>query len=475
VYIIDEVHMLSTSAFNALLKTLEEPPPNTVFIFATTELHKLPLTVLSRCQRFDFQRLTPAEIESSLARVSEAEGVSIESRTLSLIARRADGGMRDAQSLLDQVLSFSDKEVKHEDVVDALGLVEQELVHALLDMIRTKDAAGAFRLSRDLSNSGADLPEYLLQVAESLRQLLLLTLEPGGSLSDLPSDQLEPLRPFVDTFSEADLLRMMHFIATSLEALKRGGQQRLRFELTLLRLVRLEQSVEVEALLKGLAGLPMEALGDLEEKKTPRLKQGPTKVAAPVAPVASAAPKNTMLTPPKKVAPQVSKSIKPAVTQRAAPQFSKGTKPAAAPQASKSSSSATPPIGSKSMKAIQTAWPRVLDAVQENFPFLALSFQNFLPVLLDDGGLQLKGLYDSALGRSKLERDAPALETLICEILELAPSTRVHYIEAALDDAERFMRPQSTHLDGESRMAELKREQPVVRDLFDRVDGRLLR
>jgi DNA polymerase-3 subunit gamma/tau len=269
VYIIDEVHMLSTSAFNALLKTLEEPPPNTVFIFATTELHKLPLTVLSRCQRFDFKRLSHREIEESLARVCEAEGMSIEARTLALIARRADGGMRDAQSLLDQVMSFSEGSIQHDEVVHALGLVSQDRVFELFRCMREKDSAGVFRLARDLASEGADAGEFLLQVADSLRQLLVLGIDPASMEDELPAELLEDFRAWSGTFSEEDLLRMLNLLGSQMDLIRRGSHPRLRFELVLLRLARMEKSVDVNELTRLLAGVPLESSPAQPEKKTP--------------------------------------------------------------------------------------------------------------------------------------------------------------------------------------------------------------
>lgn len=268
IYIIDEVHMLSTSAFNALLKTLEEPPPNTVFIFATTELHKVPLTVLSRCQRFDFKRLAPREIEESLAKVCTAEGMSIEQRTLALIARRADGGMRDAQSLLDQVMSFSQGQIDHDEVIHALGLVGQERVSELLRAIRDGNAGAAFRLARDLAASGADASEFMMQVAETLRQLLILKIDEASAAEELPEDLLRELKPWTDEFAEEDLLRMLQLLGSQLDQIRKGSHPRLRFELTLLRLVKMERSLRIEELTRVLAGMPVE----LEPAATPEKK-----------------------------------------------------------------------------------------------------------------------------------------------------------------------------------------------------------
>jgi DNA polymerase III subunit gamma/tau len=436
VYIIDEVHMLSTSAFNALLKTLEEPPPNTVFIFATTELHKLPLTVLSRCQRFDFQRLSPAEIERSLQRVCAAEGVEVEERTLRLLARRADGGMRDAQSLLDQVLSFSGGRVVHEEVVQGLGLVEQERVEQLLAAVVARDGAAAFRLARELSASGADLAEVLLQVAEALRNLLLLGVDEALAAEDLPAETLEGLRPWAAELGEGDLLRMLSFLGSQIDAIKRGGNTRLRFELTLLRLVRMERALEVEALVQALSGLPAAALGTVpaEEKKT--LRGGADPVTRPRKPTAPA-----------------------------------GGDPAAEPP--RLLPEAEPPA---LLERIRSRWPAVREEVARRQPLLDEAFHALLPVAFQAGVLTLKGDLGSPLERQHIERLQPALEEAVAAGLggDWPGGARLELVSGELTEEERFLPVKRTRIDARGRLEELAGEHPLVEDLFQRMDGRLL-
>ncbi len=454
VYIIDEVHMLSTSAFNALLKTLEEPPPNTVFIFATTELHKLPLTVLSRCQRFDFKRLTPLEIEESLARVCQGEGVSIEARTLRLIARRADGGMRDAQSMLDQVLSFSENTVVHEEVVQALGLVGQEKLDELLEFLAQRDSAQALRLARDLSSAGTDLAEFLLQLADSLRHLLLVQLDPQ-SASDLPEDALARLQELAPSFTQEELIRMLGYLGGQIEAIRKGGHPRLRFELTLLRLVRMERSMDVQDVLRALAGLPVErleipggtALPATEEKKT---------LIAPAVPE-----------PPVPAPPRPAQPVEPRARRAVSPP----AEPA---------SSVPPPIGKASpesapctLEDARRLWPALQTRVAEELPLLIESFRQLLPVELEAGRLVLKGEVGQGLMAERLEKERGRLENLFAELLGSAgPSFR--FREGVLEDHERFLDTRRTHLDARSRFEELKRESPLVEDLFTRMDGKLL-
>ncbi len=498
VYIIDEVHMLSTSAFNALLKTLEEPPDFTVFVFATTELHKVPLTVLSRCQRFDFHRLTQKEIEASLARVCEAEGVKVEARTLQLIARRADGGMRDAQSLLDQVLSFSEKEVHHEEVVHALGLVEQESVIQLLRMVRDQDAAAAFALARELASRGADPGEYLMQVAESLRNLLLLKTDPEGALNEMAEESLAPLREVLDAFSEADLLRMLTFLAGRIDTVRRGSQPRLQFELSLLRLARMERALEVEDLMRALAGLPVEALGSVtqgnaEQKKTPlkrSVEADPLKPSAEPAPRAEKQPVEVRDTPPAaKAHSSDTVAPNPAVPSADSPVTQK--EPAADPAAKTAPVSHTPPLvdetpaqpepktvtaSGMTLDELRALWPELLERVAQAMPMQAATFQHLQPVELAGDRITLKGVFRADTVRQSFLRKKLELEELAARVFgERFPrGLQFKVVEEELGAEERFVKAQRTHLDGGSRFAELKEDNPVLGELFDRMDGRLL-
>ncbi len=453
VYIIDEVHMLSTSAFNALLKTLEEPPPNTIFIFATTELHKVPLTVLSRCQRFDFHRLSLEEIEGSLGRVCEAEEIEIETRTLRLIARRADGGLRDAQSLLDQVLSFSEERVSHEEVLQALGLADPSGVLELLAFIREGEAAGAFRLARGLNSSGADLGEYLLQVAETLRNLLLLKVEPGGELCELPEEDRAELQPFVEEFGEQDLLRMLTFLGGQLEAVKKGANPLLRFELALLRLVAMERNLEVQELVRSLAGLPPGSLGG---------------TAGNADPGADASDRRADRDDEKK---------KPAGNETGASSVEHDAKSVTQPaHPDKETAGSGTAAAADPLALVKERWERLRFEVAERMPFLAETFGEFLPVALQDRELVLKGLFRTPLAREQFGRLKPELEALLAELLADLPEAprRILVEEGELVPGERFIDSRRTHLDGRSRFEELRGEHPLVEELFKRVDGKLL-
>ncbi|HEY6973557.1 MAG TPA: DNA polymerase III subunit gamma/tau, partial [Nitrospiraceae bacterium] len=197
VYIIDEVHMLSNSAFNALLKTLEEPPSHVVFIFATTEIHKIPATILSRCQHYNFRRIARTEIVERLRHVAQQDGIALEDRSLTALARASEGSMRDALSLLDQAVAFGGTTIVHADLEALLGAVPQELVRGMIQAITGQDSAAALRMLANLLDQGHDLRAYCADVVEYLRNMLV------ASVVTAPQD----LRGLIEASAE-DLLQM---------------------------------------------------------------------------------------------------------------------------------------------------------------------------------------------------------------------------------------------------------------------------
>src|SRR2546428_10565022 len=193
VYIIDEVHMLSTAAFNALLKPLEEPPAHVVFVFATTEAHKVPPTILSRCQHFTFRRIPRREVVDTLKRVTAAEGITIDDRSLSALARASDGSLRDALSLLDQAVAFGGKRVEAEQLMILLGAVPHELLRGALEAILARDAAGALKALAAVQDHGSDVRQFCGELMEHVRNLLVARIVPdAGDLIELgPEEQAE--------------------------------------------------------------------------------------------------------------------------------------------------------------------------------------------------------------------------------------------------------------------------------------------
>ena len=201
VYIIDEVHMLSTAAFNALLKTLEEPPAHVVFIFATTECHKIPQTILSRCQHFTFRRISRLEIVDQLRRVAQGEGIAVDDRSLGMLARAADGSMRDALSLLDQAVAFGGKEVRSDDLMALLGSVSHQSLRELVTAIVEQDPARALRAVATVQDRGSDLRQFCSELMEHIRNVLVAKMVPGA-------DDLIELAPEELAETKADAARL---------------------------------------------------------------------------------------------------------------------------------------------------------------------------------------------------------------------------------------------------------------------------
>jgi len=252
IYIVDEAHMLTREAWNALLKILEEPPPGVIFVFATTEPQKIANVaspVLSRLQRFDFRRIGPGAIRDRLREVLDAEGVEADDEALTLIARHADGGMRDALSSLDQCLSFGDGRVSADRVRDILGLVSEELYADVLRLVAERDAAGVFPMVDQLLDAGADLVEFLGGLGDVLRALLVSQL--GGDHVDLSDRMREALSTTGDRIPASDAVRMLNLLMETETAVRRSANPKLAVETLLLRWTLMDRTVDLERVLRG--------------------------------------------------------------------------------------------------------------------------------------------------------------------------------------------------------------------------------
>ena len=254
IYIIDEVHMLSTSAFNALLKTLEEPPEHVVFIFATTEVQSVPDTILSRCQRFNFRRISAGQIAAHLGMIAQAEGIAVEEGALHLLASRADGALRDAESLLDQVVSLG-TEVSQQAVVQVLGLVDRGLYFELLDAMREAAPAQVLDIVARAVDEGVDIEEFVYGLVELLRHLLFAKIQGGTDELDMVEDARQRCGELAAAMEVEDLLRMMQSLLDLEADIKRSVQPRFRVEIALVHLALMGRSVDVGELLRRLQSL----------------------------------------------------------------------------------------------------------------------------------------------------------------------------------------------------------------------------
>jgi DNA polymerase-3 subunit gamma/tau len=255
VYIIDEVHMLSKNAFNALLKTLEEPPPRVIFILATTEPYKVPVTIQSRCQRYDFRRISSADIAGHLANICEKEGVEISHDSLRRIAIAAEGSLRDSQSLLDQVLSYAGDQVADEDVNMVLGSLDRDKLMQILSACVDSDPGTALRMLGEMIDNGADPVRIALDLLEIVRSaMILLEVADPTDLVDLPEGELEVLKSLAQRADPAALRIQFAILARGQERMRRSSQQRLHLELALVHMARSEEIVPVGSAPSGNEG-----------------------------------------------------------------------------------------------------------------------------------------------------------------------------------------------------------------------------
>lgn len=250
IYIIDEVHMLTSEAFNALLKTLEEPPSHVLFIFATTEPHRVPSTIMSRCQRFDFRRIGVKEISSHLKKICEQESIRIDDDALMMIAKKADGGLRDSQSILDQMISFTGEHITAEDVVKALGIIEQDVFFEVTDVVLEKDVQKGLDLVDRIVSAGYDMAEFMEGIISHFRNLLVAVSCNSPELLEVTETVRERYKTLVPKFKEEDILRYIRIVTDASTTLRYSHHPRIPLELSIVKMIKMDHSVTFDQLIE---------------------------------------------------------------------------------------------------------------------------------------------------------------------------------------------------------------------------------
>ena len=291
IYIIDEVHMLSSAAFNALLKTLEEPPANVVFIFATTEVQEVPETILSRCQRFNFRRIPADVIAAHLGRIAAAEGIRAEEDALYQLAARADGSLRDAESALDQVVAFDQSQVTLPTVRQVLGIVDRSLYFELNEAIGEGDSAAILEIVKRSTDEGIDVEELARGFTEHLRHVLCAKVQGSEARLELAASDRERYQETAAGFAADDILRMLQVLMDLDPILRHSAHPQFRLELALIRLANMGRALEVGQLLHRLQNLER-ALG-----KGPSAPTAGSSMSAAGTPVAEQPPRSSAPSP----------------------------------------------------------------------------------------------------------------------------------------------------------------------------------
>jgi len=250
VYIIDEVHMLTIQAFNALLKTLEEPPPHVKFIFATTEPHKVPITILSRCQRFDFKRLSLGRLIDQLTKITTEEGIEIKRSGLAVIAREADGSMRDAESLLDQVASYTGRKIEDKDIHDILGIIDRDIIFETSGAMIDGSSDKCLEIVERIYNYGYDIKEFYRAIMDQYRNLIVCLVAPKSDLLDMTDDSVKELEVQAKKAGLAKLQQSLNILINREETLRFTSHTRLILETIMIKICQLGELLSFEEIIK---------------------------------------------------------------------------------------------------------------------------------------------------------------------------------------------------------------------------------
>ncbi|KAF4515922.1 hypothetical protein B566_EDAN000159 [Ephemera danica] len=456
VYIIDEVHMLSNSAFNALLKTLEEPPSHVVFIFATTEIHKIPATIMSRCQHYNFRRIARQEIIDRLRHVAMQDGMTIEDRSFTALARASEGSMRDGLSLLDQAVAFGGKTIAHADLEVLLGAVPQELVQGMSAAILAQDSPGALAILANLLDQGHDLKAFCSDVVERLRNLLVASVVPAGpelrGLIEATEEDLHQFALEAKKLTPEQLQELLAIFSQAEDSLRYSAHPRFVLETAAVRATRLirQQERRTDIAPQAATSSSPQKPSMMPDASAPAPSTAPKPVPSATAPTPRPAPPvgtapqslrtGTTSVAPRATPPVTAKSVLATQPVQASPPRvslpDKAVPPSAHPPVSK------PHIPSAVDVSVSTNSPEQStlnwDLVQEE---VAASFPNFAPFLeagrfvsLEGGQVTIGFAKQATLARSMMEKEdnLRALSTL-CE-RHVGQPIRIRVIELTASD-----------------------------------------
>ncbi len=384
IYIIDEVHMLTGEAFNALLKTLEEPPEHVKFIFATTEPHKVPLTILSRCQRFNFKRIPADAIAEKIREIAKAEGLKADEKALYLIARASDGSLRDAETLLDQLGALSEGKIREEDVLLALGLAGSDTFLELLAALQKKDAKKILSLIEDLYEAGKDFVQFGRGLFELFRNLLLLQIGQGAeSFIELGPESKKDLEQFKNIFSREELLLILSLLQNLQGDLRRAlAPPKLLIEIAFLKLLHLEGLHAV----KELMGKAEESSRGMSLPGQPRLDTGRNPVASKKNSNFAEADNMTKSHPERSGTSSSAAKPRGSCPPKADPPLAEDPSAASRLQDDAARQMASP-VASFSLDEIEKVWPQVVEAVKAKEMSTGMFLAEAEPVEVSEEGV----------------------------------------------------------------------------------------
>ena len=384
VIIIDEVHMLTNQAFNALLRTLEEPPSHGKFIFATTDIHKVPATIISRCQRFDFNRLSIGVISDRLQYIINNENITIDPESIHIIAKKADGSMRDALSLLDQSISFCGNEIKYELLVKALGLIEQNLFFDFTSSLKNKNYSGMISLLSDFSEFGVPASEVLTGLLDHIRNLIYSGIDDGVKMLEMNKEHQERYAEEASGWDRRDLFRINQVLIDASAVIRRSEDPYLLLEMTLLKLCEMDQSIYIEQLLSN---VNPDANNIPIEKKKPNLDE-----------------------PDKNIPDQNNDGDKSSESTMNRKEDGSSS--------SKSEHQVSENKVEKGIEYILTEWPNILENINRIRPTVGSIVEDFIPTSFENNVIFLESTTSNSFNEKLMEMGTPIIEKEISERID---------------------------------------------------------
>ena len=414
VIIIDEVHMLTTPAFNALLRTLEEPPPHGKFIFATTDIHKVPATIISRCQRFDFNRISLQIISERLEFILKEEGISFDPESINAIAKKADGSMRDGLSLLDQAISFCGKEINYDGVVKALGLIADELYFEFTRCIREKDSTGTVNMLSSFSGFGIPAPEVMVGMAGHIRNILYAGVKDGESLLEMNTEHKQRYIQESESWDRRDLLRISQVLTDVAATIRRAEDPYLLLEMTVLKLLEMDRSIYIDQIISS-----SESFSKVRSKDSERPKsvQPIKKPLNPIVKKEYVDPEKKLTSPAPVVQdPVVSikdKNEKNEVKEELKNNFDKETK-------------AIPTSPELNIEGMLERWPSIMEKIHLARPSIGAILEECKPNEFDGNKLIIKTSGGSDFSVKMVERGIPTIEKILAD--EMGSPIKVSFV-----------------------------------------------
>ena len=473
VIIIDEVHMLTNQAFNALLRTLEEPPSHGKFIFATTDIHKVPATIISRCQRFDFNRISLKVIIERLNFILKEEKVLFDQESIMAVSKKADGSMRDALSLLDQTISYCGNKLEYNKVTEALGLMPQELFFKYTDSIKNKDNEKMISVLTEFSNYGIPSSEILITMMEHIRNLLYGQINRGAPLTEMNKELVSKYVTEASDWDKRDLLRISQILTDVLSTIRKSENPNIILEITSLKLLEMDSSVRIDDILSGKKEISLSknltkeepVIRDIKKVSEPKneMPSKPVLIDGIVTEKAILEKNESALVETKKESQENDKKETAPVED--SPPIKKHT-----PVSEQKVQSDTEKIVEKSddfLEQIKNEWGIIISKINVDKPSIAAIFEDYSPISVKDNIIMLKPIRETGFSMKAMDRSMKYIENILFETLgnKLTLSFEKNVPNSTVDKNSKSKKMQDSD----------PKDEEVFNKVVDLFDGEILR